>query len=165
LTFARIYFDGVLRATFDPASTEFIRFFDLYPKQGELLTVDVDKGIIATVETLLASPLLFWSIAVMLPVHLIYLSCACITLCSRAILDRASLAALFIVSYYMTIAGGPGDWGRFRHPAMPVVCILAGYGLYVVFARLRPQFECFPSAFAISHLEVSESATSANYLE
>src|SRR5208282_468120 len=31
LTYARIYFDGVLRATFDPASTEFLRFFDLYP--------------------------------------------------------------------------------------------------------------------------------------
>jgi hypothetical protein len=137
-TFARIYFDGVLRATFDPASIEFLRFFDLYPKQGDLLTVEVDKGIITTIETLLVNPLLFWSIAVLLPLQLMYLSCALVTLCSRAILDPAILAALFIMGYYMAIAGGPGDWGRFRHPAMPVICMLAGYGLRLVWSRLRP---------------------------
>ena len=76
LTYARIYFDGLVRATFDPVSTEFLRFFNLYPKQGELLAVDVDKGVITTIEALLGSPLLFWSIAVLLPLQLTYLSCA-----------------------------------------------------------------------------------------
>ena len=165
LTYARIYFDGVLRATFDPASTEFLRFFNLYPKQGELLTVDVDKGIITTMHTLLITPLLFWSIAVMLPLQLMYLSCAGITLFSRATLDPAILAALFMIGYYMAVAGGPGDWGRFRHPAMPIICVLAGSGLTVVWSRLRPQLQCFPSSFAISRIVGSESAASAEHLE
>lgn len=137
LTYVRIYFDGLLRATFDPVSTEFLRFFDLYPKQAELLTVEVDKGIITTVKALLVSPLLFWSIAVLLPLQLMYLSCGCITLCSAEILDAAILAVVFIVGYYMAIAGGPGDWGRFRHPAMPIICMLAGNGLGVVWSRLK----------------------------
>jgi hypothetical protein len=166
-TYARIYFDGVLRATFDPVSTEFLRFFNLYPKQGELLTIAVDKGVITTVEALLASPLLFWSIAVMLPLQIMYLSCACITLCSRTILDPAIFAVMFIAGYYMAIAGGPGDWGRFRHPAMPIICMLAGYGLHLVLAwrRLKPQLQGFPDRLAISRLVGSESAASAEHLE
>ena len=59
LTYARIYFDGVIRAIFDPGSTEFLRFFDLYPKEGGLLTVEVDKGTIATIKALFADPLFF----------------------------------------------------------------------------------------------------------
>jgi 4-amino-4-deoxy-L-arabinose transferase-like glycosyltransferase len=137
LTYAWIYFDGILRGTFDPGSTEFLRFFDLYPKDGGLLTVAVDKGRIATVEALYAYPLLFWSTAMMLPMLLIYLSSACVTLCSTAIQDPSILAAWLIASYYMAIAGGPGDWGRFRHPVMPIICALAGYGLYTVRSRLR----------------------------
>ena len=35
---------------------------------------------------------------------------------------------MFIMVYYMAIAGGPGDWGRFRHPSMPIICVLGGYG-------------------------------------
>jgi len=165
LTYARIYFDGLIRATFDPVSTEFLRFFNLYPKQGELLTVDVDKGGIATIEALLGSPLLFWSIAVLLPLQLMYLSCAGITLCSRTILDPAIFAVVFILMYYMVIAGGPGDWGRFRHPSMPIICVLAGYGLRLVWGRLRPQFQCFPGGVVVSRLVGSESVACADDLE
>jgi hypothetical protein len=135
LTYAWIYFDGMLRGTFDPGSTEFLRFFDLYPKEGGLLTVEVDKGRIATIEALYANPLLFWSTAMMVPVLLIYLSSACITLWGWVILDPSILAMFLIIGYYMAIAGGPGDWGRFRHPAMPIICVLAGYGLYAVRSR------------------------------
>jgi hypothetical protein len=164
-TYARIYFDGLVRATFDPASTEYLRFFNLYPKESELLAVYVDKGDITTTEMLLVNPLLFWSIVVMLPLQIMYPSCACITLCSRTILDPAIFAVAFIVGYYMVIAGGPGDWGRFRHPAMPIICMLAGYGLSLVWSRLRPQLQCFPSGFAISCLVGNESAASAKHLE
>jgi Dolichyl-phosphate-mannose-protein mannosyltransferase len=167
LTYAGIYFDGILRATFDPVSTEYLRFFNLYPKQDDLLATAVDQGILTTVEALFASPLLFWSIAVMLPLQLMYMSCACVTLCTRRILDPAIFAGLFIAGYYMAIAGGPGDWGRFRHPAMPIICMLAGYGfhLVLVWSRLRPQLQYLPDRFAISRLVGTESAASAEQLE
>jgi hypothetical protein len=118
--YTRIYCEGVVRATFDPGSTEFIRFFDLFPKQGGLLTVEVDKGTIATVKALVADPLLFWSTVMMLPLQLTCVACASITLCGRAMLDPAVFAVVFAMAYYMLIAGGPGDWGRFRHPATTV---------------------------------------------
>jgi hypothetical protein len=143
VTYAWIYFDGILRGTFDPGSTEFLRFFDLYPKEGGLLTVAIDKGRIATIKALYANPLLFWSTAVMLPILLIYLSSACITLCSRAIQDPSIVALSLIAAYYMIIAGGPGDWGRFRHPAMPIICMLAGYSFRVVRGRSEPPFVAY----------------------
>jgi hypothetical protein len=52
-----------------------------------------------------------------------------VALSRRGIRDPAILAALLIIGYYLAIAGGPGDWGRFRHPAMPIMCALAAYGL------------------------------------
>jgi Dolichyl-phosphate-mannose-protein mannosyltransferase len=140
LTYTWIYLDGLLRGIFDPGSTELLRFFDFYPKEGGLLTVEVDKGIVAAIKALFANPLLFWSTAMMLPLLLISLSCACITLCSAMILDPAILAVSLIAGYYMAIAGGPGDWGRFRLPAMPIICMLAGYGLRVVRNRSEPSF-------------------------
>jgi hypothetical protein len=75
----------------------------------------------------------------MLPLQLMYICCACVTLCSRVLLDPAVLAVLFIMGYYMAIAGGPGDWGRFRHPATPIICMLAGFGLRVVRSHREPR--------------------------
>jgi hypothetical protein len=139
LTYARIHLDGILRAVFDPGSTEFLKFFHLYPRQGGLLGVLVDEGVVKTIRTLLlTSPVMFWSNALLFPMLLAYLSCACIVLFSkRLMLDPTILAALLIVSYYLVISGGPAALGRFRHPAMPIICVLAGYGLYVVLIRLQ----------------------------
>ncbi len=137
LTYTQIYFQGVLRSIFDPGSTEFLRFFDLYPKNGGLLEIEVDKGIIKTLEALLLTPLLGWTTVVLLALQFVYLSGVCIALSRRLIRDPAIFAALLIVGYYLAIAGGAGDWGRFRHPAMPIVCVIAGYGLCVVWERLR----------------------------
>ncbi|HVB81760.1 MAG TPA: glycosyltransferase family 39 protein [Candidatus Binataceae bacterium] len=131
-TYAQIYFQGVVRSIFDPGSTEFLRFFDLYPKHGGLLQVQVDRGTIQTLKVLFRNPLLGWSTVVLIVPQFIYLWGLCVTLSRRGIRDPAILAALLIIGYYVAIAGGPGDWGRFRHPAMPIVCALAAYGLTAV---------------------------------
>lgn len=134
-TFARIYFEGVLRGTFDPASTEFIRFFDLYPKHGGLLNVAVDDGLVESVEALLANRLLAWTTLILLVPQFVYLVGAGMAMARRE-WDRAMIVMLLIVGYYLALPGGPADWGRFRHPAMPIMCALAGYGLA---ASRRPE--------------------------
>ena len=69
-TYARIHFEGILRCTFDPSSTEFLKFFDLYPKRGGLLGVLVDQGAVKTITALfLTRPLVFWSNVVLLPLQ------------------------------------------------------------------------------------------------
>jgi hypothetical protein len=143
-TYARIYGQGLLRGAFDPGSTEFLRFFDLYPKQGGLVEVVIGKSTIKTIEVLLSIPLVVLSVIVLLPPLLIYLSCACVALFRRP-MDPAVLVALLIIGYYLGIAGGPTDWGRFRHPAMPIICVLSGYGLYVMYGRLKPPLDACPA--------------------
>jgi 4-amino-4-deoxy-L-arabinose transferase-like glycosyltransferase len=129
LTYARIYFEGVVRGIFDPGSTEFLRFFDLYPKDGGLIDIAVDEGIVKTLEALLNNPLLLWSTVVLLGLQLILLLYACRALSGRSILDPAILTALVVVAYYFALPGGAAVWGRFRHPAMPIVSAFAGCGL------------------------------------
>lgn len=135
LTYARIYFEGVVRGTFDPGSTEFLRFFDLYPKEGGLIDIAVDQGMFRTLQALFLNPLLAWITIVLLALQLMYLSCACMALFRRPILDPAILAALIIMVYYLAIPGGPAVWGRFRHPAMPIMSAFAGCGLVSLLRR------------------------------
>ena len=129
LTYARIYLAGVIRQIFDPGSTEFVRFFDLYPKDGGLLDVAVNQGVSKTLKALLQNPLLAWSTIVLLTLQLAYLSFACLALLRRPILDFATLASLLIMVYYLAIPGGPAVWGRFRHPSMPIMAAFAGLGI------------------------------------
>ena len=141
LIFARIYWEGVIRAIFDPASTEFVRFFDLYPKDGGLLDTAVDNGIIKTLEALFPNRPLAWSTVVLLVVHVMYLSGACITLFKAPMRDPAVFIVLVIMGYYLALPGGPSAWGRYRHPAMPIMSVLAGYGLCAAWSEvIRPAF-------------------------
>jgi Dolichyl-phosphate-mannose-protein mannosyltransferase len=129
LTYAQIYLEGVVRGVFDPGSTEVLRFFDLYPKDGGLLETVVDKGIGKTLQALFRVPLLGGSTTVLLALQFVYLLGACMALSGRHVRDSAMLMVLLIMGYYCAIPGGPTDWGRFRHPAMPIMCTLAAYGL------------------------------------
>ena len=129
LTFVGIYFEGVIRGIFDPLSTEFVRFFALYPKDGGLLETAVDDGIIKTLEVLFRNRLLASTTVVLLLVQLMYLTSACLALFKTPLRDPAILIVLVTMVYYLALPGGPSDWGRYRHPAMPIMCILASYGL------------------------------------
>jgi hypothetical protein len=108
LTFARIYLEGVIRCSFDPLSTEFLRVFDLYPKDGGLLETAIDNGIIKTLEALFLNRLLAWSTVVLLTVQLVYLSGACITPFKASIRDPAILIVLVIMGYYLALPLGAG---------------------------------------------------------
>lgn len=130
-TYARIHCEGILRCIFDPDSTDFLKLFDLYPKRGGLLGILVDQGAVKAMQGLFVTrPLVFWSNAVLFPLLAINLTCACVVLFSKRLMrDPCILVALLIITYYLLISGGPWASGRFRHPAMPIMSILAGYGI------------------------------------
>jgi len=104
------HFEGVVRGIFDPGSNEFLRIFDLYPKNGSLLDIAVDKSIVKTLKTLCLSPMLAWSTVGLLVLQLVYLTCACLAISRESIRDPAIVGALMIMSYYLIIPGGPADW-------------------------------------------------------
>ncbi len=136
VTFAKIYLAGVVRGVFDPLSTEYVRFFDLYPKQGGLLETAVDQGVVKTLQAMFRNKLLAWSTMILLLIHFVYLSGASIGLCKSSMRDPAVLLMIVAVGYYLALPGGPSDWGRYRHPAMPLICVFAGYGVRLAGERI-----------------------------
>ena len=137
LTFTRIYLEGVARGIFDPLSTEFVRFFDLYPKEGGLLDTAVNDGIIKTLGALFSNKLLAWSTVVLLMLHLLYVTGVCESLLKTPLSDPAFFILSLIMSYYLLLPGGPSDWGRYRHPATPLICVLASYGLRSLWSEIH----------------------------
>jgi hypothetical protein len=101
----------------------------------------VDSGPLRTIGTAMTQrPLLFWSNVLLIPLELAYLLCAPMVLFSRRLMrEPAVVAAVLTIIYYVGITGGPapGAFCRFRLPAMPTICVMAGYGLYSVRSRLH----------------------------
>ncbi len=57
--------------------------------------------------------------------------------------------SLVTLAYFFAVSGGPTGCARLRQPMMPVVCILAGYGIATLLSRLRArESSCLPRAEA-----------------
>jgi hypothetical protein len=138
LIYARIHFEGIARVMLDPGAIDFLRLFGLYPKVGGMLTIAVDTGLLRTIRLLFVKrPLVFWSNILMVPLQLLLLSCACLIFYSRRLLSQPQIiAAMGLAAYFVIVSGGPGAVYRYRHPAMPIVCVFAGYGLCSIWGRL-----------------------------
>jgi hypothetical protein len=46
------------------------------------------------------------------------------------------IAAIAAAAYFLLASGGPGAVTRYCHPAMPIICVLAGYGMCLMWGRL-----------------------------
>src|SRR5262249_27681859 len=138
LTYDRIHFEGVARIMLDPGAFEFIKLFELYSKRGRLLGKVVDVGLPQTIGLLfLKHPLVFWSSVLIVPLQLLFFSCASLVFFSRRLVSQPQvIAAIAAAAYFVIISGGPAAVYRFRHPAMPIICVLAGYGLCLMWSRL-----------------------------
>lgn len=80
-------------------------------------------------------------LGLVLLMHWFFASC---TLSARNVRSKLEVILLIIIGAYFLIA--PGAWAesRYRHPVMPIVCVLAGYGICSIAARLRGSAELNP---------------------
>ncbi len=134
ITYAAIHLKGIARIMMDPGAIEYVRLFGLYPRSGGLLGEVVDKGLLAVVKTLfLERPLIFWlNFLFGLILLLYYTLCAVALLPKNFVNSMPVIMVLIVIAYFVLISGGPQASGRFRHPVMPLICLLAGYGLNCV---------------------------------
>ncbi len=128
--YARIHLQGVLRVIFDPGGVEALRMLGMYPARGGLLGSIVDEGVFATLrQVVVRRPELVITEGVLAAVlALIYLAAA---FGVRSIASTRPVLAIVLVGGLLILlfaAGGPMSLSRFRHPMMPVLCLLAGLG-------------------------------------
>ena len=138
-TYATIHAKGMARTLLDPGAFEYLKLFKLYPQSGGLLGTVVDKGIRTTVADLYKNkPTVFWTNLALGLILGGYLLFGAVALLSRLVFWNAGvLISVAVGLYLLLLSGGPHAVGRFRHPVMPIICILAGAGLALTWARLR----------------------------
>jgi 4-amino-4-deoxy-L-arabinose transferase-like glycosyltransferase len=146
--YARIHLAGMVRVAFDPGAVALLRPFGLYPKEGGLLNRMLTHGIVNAITHLFRTNLVVTSVLVVLGVLLLaqYILALLAVVTERRFLDPSVLIVVLSIGYFVAIAGGPIGYGRFRHPAMPLVCALAAAGLYAAAARVRPRVAANPPA-------------------
>ncbi len=162
LIYLKVHLKGMTRAFFDPAAFDYLKIFKLYPHSGGLLGVVMDRGVTATVVQLFRTmPLVFWSNVVLGLVLGAYLLFGLAGLLSKILRKNTAAAViLFVAFYFILLSGGAQAEARFRHPIMPIVCILAGLGLSLVagrFRKERPGQAC-PPACSMGNAEKGEHA-------
>lgn len=131
LTYLKIYSKGTLLLVFDPGAVELLKLFKLYKEGGGLLGAIHDRGIISvSLDLFERKPLFFWSNVVFALYLFAILGFAVVGLARRMVRTRTGVLFLVGVSAYLiVISAGPQSYSRFRHPMMPVLCILAGIGM------------------------------------
>ena len=128
--YAAVHMNGVVRILFDPGSVDYLKIFGLYPASGGILGKLADQGLVSVVLGLLKNnPLVFWT-----QLALFALLATCYLLAVLGLLGRscpnvwARIAVAAVIVYFVIVSAGPHSYSRFRHPAMPFFCVLAGCG-------------------------------------
>jgi len=129
-TCAAHYARGVARTMLDPGAVDYLKFFGRYREGSGLLGEIIDRGLVSTVYGLArVRPALFLSNLILGLVLILYLGSA-LAVFAGGPARGIPLAAVAITALYLIIlSGGANALGRFRHPVMPLVCVLGGCGL------------------------------------
>lgn len=127
-----IYLRGFCLALSEPAAIDYLRLFKLYPESLGLSAAVYDSGLSRTIIGLYRQrPVVFWSCIFLELSLFFYFLLAIAGLGSKNWFIDQRLFIFFCLGVYLffTLRGGVTGYSRYRHPLMPIICLLAGYGL------------------------------------
>jgi hypothetical protein len=130
VTTARVAAAGLVRTLFDPGGVEALRLLGWYPAAGGMLGRIVDQGLARTVlDTCRRTPRVAWATVIAaLPLGLFLLLASAAVLSGHRPSGPTMLLLALSTGYLLLAAAGPQGLDRFRHPVMPLLCLLAGHG-------------------------------------
>jgi 4-amino-4-deoxy-L-arabinose transferase-like glycosyltransferase len=86
------------------------------------------------------SPLVFFSDLGLLLISGVYLLGVTVALLSSNFLkNRAMITLVSIAAYFLAVSGGVAGGYRFRLAITPIICLLAGYGLWLIVDKIKPK--------------------------
>ena len=137
--YTRLHVAGMVRVLLDPAAIDLLKPYRLYPEQGGLLDRIVTHGVwdgllyLFRTRPFAAS----WLIGLGIVLGVVYLLALRGLLVQRHFLEPSVILLVACIAYFVVIAGGPVAVSRFRHPAMPMLCVLAAAGIHAPWRRIR----------------------------
>jgi len=139
ITYGIIHLKGIIRLLFDPGGIFYLRMLKLYPVKGGLLGKLIDSNIVKVAfDLMINQPLVFWSNIILGIILIGFYSAMVFSYCSREFWKNSQAMCLILLSlYYIILSGGPLGYHRFRTPLMPIFCIIAAYGIEMVYQKFQ----------------------------
>lgn len=129
------YAKGLAVSYGDPGAIEYLRLFDLYPRQGRLLNAVVSGGPVAAVRQLVAQRPLAVLVSLVCGLALLLVYWLAALGLWRNLRGPGALLLLLTVGYLALTSGGTVGSARLRMPVMPFLLIFAARGLVALRAR------------------------------
>lgn len=141
LTYTIIHVKGMLRTMTGLAVHGYARLLDLLPKspqiRDELLAGKGFMKFMVDNRAQLPQSLIVLSLTIGGVTVALYALAAGELLRGELFKNALLMMLLVTAGYFLVVTGGPHGYSRYRVPVMPVICILAGSGLFHVVEWLR----------------------------
>ena len=149
LTYAKIHAAGTLNLAIDSGAVTLLCVLDRYPKEGLVPLSNDIRGLFRRAQLDPAQHCyLRWAFRVAL--GLIYCACALGLVVAWHRLSWQWTLVLVTSAYFLALSGGPLGYCRLRHPVMPVICILAGYGIATLLSHFWARRQSDPGQSALT---------------
>jgi hypothetical protein len=138
LVYLILHLKGIVQVLSGPGAGEYISLFGRDVNElGKTQGAFQDSRTETAKSIMQKDPVIFGTYALMGVLLFAYILLAAVGLISyRNWLNNIPFMALLSLGFYLlAAAGGQSGYSRFRHPLMPLICILAGYGLSVIFDK------------------------------
>lgn len=131
LAYVPIHVAGVARLMLQPGAIDLLQPYHLEPPAGGLVRKILRRGpVVGTLELIRDTPVVFVLFLALGTLLLVGYGLTLRYILSPGNLkEPATILLLCTMAYFALVGGGPAAGGRFRHPIMPFVCVLAAGGL------------------------------------
>ncbi|MBF0519918.1 MAG: glycosyltransferase family 39 protein [Nitrospirae bacterium] len=135
--FAITYIKGIATVLLSPGATEYAQLLS-YKGKTDIFGGTLDYSFLQVFkEALLQAPLLFTLNVLFGLLLVLYYFLMAIAAVNIKKTDPSNLFMFLVLVYFLLLSGGVTGYGRFRHPVMPVVSILGGYGLVLTSTKIN----------------------------
>jgi len=141
-----IHLEGTIRTLIETPAKLYLKRFTRQRDPALSLSYQIPKFLTAQTtgraifSNFSRSPILFFADLSLLLISGVYLLGVTTALLSSNFLkNRAMITLVSIAAYFLAVSGGVAGGYRFRLPIMPIICLLAGYGLWLIVDKIKPK--------------------------
>ncbi|HAT12827.1 MAG TPA: hypothetical protein DCS91_03810 [Microcoleaceae bacterium UBA11344] len=144
-TYSIYHLEGMLATLIETPGKRYLRLFSSSFEKSVSLVNQMPKVLTGTanftkvIELAKKSPILLGVDAILLLLLCTYYLGVGVALLSKKFVINMPVITLFSVAVYLVTLSGVVGANRFRLTIMPIICLLAGYGLWLIVDKIKPK--------------------------